>query len=200
MATRRLLDEPERLRRALSPVRRRILARLREPASAAQLAAEFDMPRQRIGYHLRELEAHGLVELVEERRRRGFVERVLRAGAEAYVVDPDVLGERRADVDDLDRHAAEHLLGVTSRTVRDVTRMQTAAEQEGTRLLTFTVETEVRFAQPGDVHRFTDALAAAIGEVVAAFDTPDGRPYRVVGTGHPAPRRSDETEQSGEDT
>ncbi len=197
MTARVLLDEPDRVRRALSPLRRQLLARLRTPASAAQLASELELPRQRIGYHLRELEAAGLVELVEERRRRGFVERVLRAGAEAYVVDPAVMsrdddqasGSETAAGDPTarDRHAAEHLVDVAGRTVRDVARMQTAAERSGRRLLTFTLETEVRFGAPADVHRFTDALAAALADVVAAFDTPSGRAYRVIGAGHPAP-------------
>jgi DNA-binding transcriptional ArsR family regulator len=192
MAARVLLDEPDRVRRALSPLRRQLLARLRTPASAAQLASELELPRQRIGYHLRELEAAGLVELVEERRRRGFVERVLRASAEAYVVDPAVMGQDHdqapgADASARDRHAAEHLVDVAGRTVRDVARMQTAAERSGRRLLTFTLETEVRFGAPADVHRFTDALAAALADVVAAFDTPSGRAYRVIGAGHPAP-------------
>jgi DNA-binding transcriptional ArsR family regulator len=197
MAARVLLEEPERVRRALSPLRRRLLVRLRTPASAAQLAGELELPRQRIGYHLRELEAAGLVELVEERRRRGFVERVLRATAEAYVVDPAVMesdlspGPSPApDASAGDRHAAEHLVDVAGRTVRDVARMQTAAERSGRRLLTFTLETEVRFGAPADVHRFTDALAAALADVVAAFDTPSGRAYRVVGAGHPAPRHA----------
>jgi DNA-binding transcriptional ArsR family regulator len=193
MTARVLLDEPERVRRALSPLRRQLLVRLRTPASAAQLAAELELPRQRIGYHLRELEAAGLVELVEERRRRGFVERVLRASAEAYVVDPAVMDADLAPGPDAsagDRHAAEHLVDVAGRTVRDVARMQTAAERSGRRLLTFTLETEVRFGAPADVHRFTDALAAALADVVAALDTPSGRAYRVVGAGHPAPRHA----------
>ena len=188
MPSRDLVDQPERLRRALSPLRRRLLARLRAPASASQLAAELDLPRQRLGYHLRELEAAGLVELVEERRRRGFVERVLRASADAYVVDPAVLGRQEDAVAEGDRHAAGHLVDVAARAVRDVTRMQAAAERAGNRLLTFTVETEVRFAAPGDVHRFTEALAGVVADVVAAFDSPGGRPYRIVGAGHPAPR------------
>lgn len=188
-----LLDEPDRVRRALSPLRRRLLARLRTPASAAQLASELDLPRQRIGYHLRELEAAGLIELVEERRRRGFVERVLRASAEAYVVDPAVMAQDDDPAAESpaaagDRHAAEYLVDVAGRTVRDVARMQAAAERSGRRLLTFTLETEVRFGTPADVHRFTDALAAAVADVVAAFDTPSGRPYRVIGAGHPASR------------
>ncbi|MFD8495510.1 ArsR/SmtB family transcription factor [Amycolatopsis sp. NPDC059657] len=186
MTSHDLLEEPEQLRRALSPLRLRLLTRLRTPASASELAAELEMPRQRLGYHLKQLEEAGLVELVEERRRRGFIERVLRATADSYVVDPDVLGRPQGPVDG-DRHAAEHLIDTASATVRDVARMRSAAERDGRRLLTFTLETEVRFEAPADVHRFTEALAGAIADVVAAFDSPDGRPYRLIGAGYPAP-------------
>ncbi|WP_245788233.1 ArsR/SmtB family transcription factor [Amycolatopsis marina] len=187
MTTRDLVEEPDRVRQALSPLRRQLLARLRTPASASELAAELEMPRQRLGYHLRQLEEAGLIELVEERRRRGFVERVLRSTADAFVVDPGVLG-RHESRHAADIHAAEHLLDAATRTVRDVARMQAGAERQGKRLLTFTVETEVRFGAPGDVHRFTEALAGAIADVVADFDTPSGRPYRLIGAGHPAPK------------
>ncbi|HEY1180004.1 MAG TPA: helix-turn-helix domain-containing protein [Phytomonospora sp.] len=187
-----LLDEPDRLRRALTPLRRTLLARLRTPASAPELAAELGIPRQRVGYHLRQLEAVGLLELVEERPRRGRLERVLRTVADAFVVDPGVLDDAPDDAtttgDTTHRHASEHLLAVASRTVRDVARMQSASERQGTRLLTFTLETEVAFASPDDVHRFAEALAGAIGDVAAAFHTPGGRPYRLIGAGHPAPR------------
>ena len=77
---------------ALSPLRRSLLARLREPASAAQLAGELGVPRQKLNYHLRALETAGFLELVEERQRRGFVERVLAARAAAFIVDPQVDG------------------------------------------------------------------------------------------------------------
>lgn len=50
----------------LDPVRARLLAELAQgPASAAMLAARVGLPRQKVNYHLRTLEAHGLVELVE---------------------------------------------------------------------------------------------------------------------------------------
>jgi hypothetical protein len=68
--------------------------------------------------------------------------------------------------------------------------MRAAAERKGNRLLTFIMETEVRFGAPGDVHRFTEALAGAVADVVAEFDTPSGRPYRLIGAGHPAPRKA----------
>jgi DNA-binding transcriptional ArsR family regulator len=184
------LDEPEKVRRALSPIRRQLLARLREPASATQLAAALDLPRQRVNYHLRALEDAGLVELVEERPRRGFTERILRTRPGALVVDPTVIDDEFTHIHD--QYAAEHLVGVAAGTVRDVARMQAAAAEKGKRLLTFTVEAEVRFARPQDVHAFTDELADAIRAVVARFDTPGGRPYRMVTGGHPA------TEHRGE--
>jgi DNA-binding transcriptional ArsR family regulator len=184
-----LLEEPEKLRGALVPLRRRLLARLRTAASASELAREFAVSRQKLNYHLHKLEDAGLVELVGQRQRRGFVERVLKARADAYVVDPALMSGPRpsAEARAGDRHAAGHLIDVAATTVREVARMQSAADVAGKRLLTFTVESEVRLAAPDELHRFTDALAGALAEVIAAFDTPGGRPYRVVGAGHPLP-------------
>ena len=81
------MDDPDQLAGALSPIRRRILAALTDPASATELAPALGLTRQKINYHLRVLERLGLVELVELRRRRGCVERVLRRSGE-FVVDP----------------------------------------------------------------------------------------------------------------
>ncbi|HEY4570926.1 MAG TPA: helix-turn-helix domain-containing protein [Kribbella sp.] len=185
----RYVEEPEKVRLALSPIRRRLLELLREPASATQLAAALELPRQRVNYHLRELEKAGLVELVEERQRRGFTERILRASAATLVVDPGVMGHTFTQIQD--QYAAEHLVGVAVETVRDVARMQSAADADGKRLLTFTLEAEVRFAEPADVHRFTDALTEAVRRVVQEFDSEGGRPYRLIAGGHPAPRRTE---------
>jgi DNA-binding transcriptional ArsR family regulator len=181
-----VLDEPERVRLALSPIRRRLLQRLREPASATQLAHELGLSRQRINYHLRALEQAGMLDLVEERQRRGCTERVLAARADAFVVDPGVLGPR-ARIEAADRYAAEHLIGAASNVVRDVARMQVAADAEGTRLLTFTLEADVRFAKPADVERFAERLAELVAEAAADHGSTRGRPYRLVLAGHPTP-------------
>jgi DNA-binding transcriptional ArsR family regulator len=194
----RLVEEPERLRVALTPLRRRLLELLRTPASATELGAVLGLARQKVNYHVRALETAGLVRLVEERQRRGCTERILQATADSYLVDPGVMapGPMAPDADSpvraRDRFAAGHLVSTAARTVRDVSRMQQAATDEGTRLLTFTVEAEVRFAQPADVHRFADTVAQAIATAAADVVAPDGsgRPYRIVVGAHPAPGRS----------
>lgn len=201
MAAITYLEEPAEVRAALSPPRRELLTALREPASATQLAAALGLPRQRVNYHLRVLEAAGLVELVEERRRRGCVERIMRAKPGALVVDPAVMSadgdrERAAFTHFQDQYAAEHLVGVAAGAVRDVARMQAKADESGRRLLTFTIEAEVRFAAPGDVHTFTDELTEAVRRTVARFDTADGRPYRLVAGGYPAPVVAATTEET----
>jgi hypothetical protein len=58
------------------------------------------------------------------------------------------------------------------------------------RLLTFTIEAEVGFAQPADVHRFTDALARAVAAAAADCGVQQGgQLYRVVVGGHPVAAR-----------
>lgn len=186
-----LLDRPDRLRLALSPIRRQLLERLRQPASATELAVEMALGRQRLNYHLRELEKAGLVHLVETRQRRGFVERVLAARAGVFVVDPAVMGTRATGAISAaaqDRFSAEHLIDAAGAVVRHVARMRARAEQEGTRLLTFAIDTEIAFATPADLERFTTALAAFVARAAAKVRAPaGGRRYRILLGGHPAP-------------
>ena len=76
-----------------SPARMRILEHLAEPDSAAGVARRLEVPRQQIGYHLRELEQAGLVELVEERRKGNCIERVVRTAAQSFVISPMRAGQ-----------------------------------------------------------------------------------------------------------
>jgi DNA-binding transcriptional ArsR family regulator len=195
-ATVELLQQPDQLRLALSPIRRQLLNRLREPLSATELATQLEMGRQRVNYHLRALEDAGLIDLVEERQRRGCTERILVARANAFIVDPSVMapGVVMDSTAAQDRFAAEHLLSAAVGIVRDVTRMRANAEQQRTRLLTFTLETELSFASPGDIERFSSELAEFVARAAAQYNAPSGgRRYRVVVGGHPAPRKSSNT-------
>jgi DNA-binding transcriptional ArsR family regulator len=192
-----LVDTPDVLRTALPPLRRRLLDRLREPASAVVVAGEFGLPRQQVNYHLRTLESAGLLELVETRARRGCTERVLRTSARAFIVDPQVMAPaatpatraRRAAARQ-DRFAAETLVEAASGVVCDVSRMQARASAQGQRLLTCAIETEVRLASPADFERLSAVLATLVARAVADLGVAEGgRSYRVVVGAHPTPSR-----------
>jgi len=192
-----LVDAPDALRAALPPLRRRLLERLREPASAVVVAGEFGLPRQRVNYHLRTLEAAGFLELVETRARRGCTERVLRTSARAFIVDPQVMeppptaaSRARRAAARQDRFAADTLVDAASSIVRDVSRMQARAGAQGARLLTCAIETDVRLASPADFTKLSAVLATLVARAVADLGVAEGgRSYRVVIGAHPTPSR-----------
>jgi DNA-binding transcriptional ArsR family regulator len=176
---------------ALSPARCRLLAELVEPASAAALAARLGLPRQKVNYHLRTLEAHGLVELAEERKRGGITERVLRATAASYVVSPAALADAGADPErTADQFSAEHLIALAGRLVREVGSLARRAAAAGQRLPTLSLDTEIRFRSAEDRAAFADDLTRAALELAARYHHDDGRPHRLVIAAHPTPEET----------
>jgi DNA-binding transcriptional ArsR family regulator len=178
---------------ALQKTRRKLLAELVEPDSAAGLARKLGVPRQRLNYHMRELEREGLLELVEERRKGNCVERVVRAAARAFVISPDALGAPGVTTEIAnDRFSAEYLLGATAKTVRNVAELQSSAKRAGKRLATLTLEADVRFATADDRAAFADELANAMAALVAKYHdgkTPRGRRFHLLTVVHPAPEK-----------
>ncbi|HEY8548139.1 MAG TPA: helix-turn-helix domain-containing protein [Acidimicrobiales bacterium] len=183
-----VIDDPAAAAVALDPIRARILAELAEPGSAASLAPRVGLTRQKVNYHLRALEAHGLVHLTEERKRGGITERVLQATAASYVVSPAALGATGADpAKAADRLSAGYLLAVAGRIVREVGDLARRADAAGRRLPTMVVDTEIRFRSAEDRAAFADDLTSAVLDLVARYHHDDGRPHRLVVAAHPRP-------------
>ena len=186
-----VIEDPATAAVALDPVRARLLAELAEPASAATLAAKVGLSRQKVGYHLRALEARGLVELAEVRTWGGITERILRATAASYVVSSAALGDSGADpARTADRLSAGHLVALASRLVREVGSLARAAQAAGKRLPTFTLDSEIGFASAEDRAAFADELTAAVLELTARYHHDDGRMHRLVIAAHPRPEET----------
>lgn len=176
---------------ALDPVRARLLDELTAPASAAGLSARVGIGRQKVNYHLRALERHGLVELSEERRHGGITERVLQASAASYVVSPAALGASAADPDaQTDHLSAGYLVALAGRLVREVGAMARRAGASGRRLSTLTIDTEIGFRSAADRAAFADDLTAAVLDLVARYHHDDGQPHRLVVAAHPRPEET----------
>jgi DNA-binding transcriptional ArsR family regulator len=194
---------------SLDPVRSRLLAELATPGSATSLALKVGLPRQQVNYHLRTLERHGLVELVEERRRGNMTERVMQATAASYVISPTALAAVQPDPDRApDRLSAFWMLALAARLVRDVGSLLIGARKAGKRIATFALDGEVRFASSADRSAFAEELSHAVAALVAKYhddSAEGGRPHRIVVAIHPsvpaaadptAPRTPEITEES----
>jgi DNA-binding transcriptional ArsR family regulator len=174
----------------LDPVRARLLAEMAEPRSATMLARRLGLPRQKVNYHLKMLERHGLVELVEERRKGNVTERVLRATAASYVISPAALAAVQPDPARApDRLSALWLLAVAARLVRDVGALIAGATKARKRVATFAMDGEVRFASAADRAAFAEELASAVTALVAKYHderAERGRDHRLIVAIHPS--------------
>ncbi len=172
------------------PDRSRVLAALGEPGSATSVARRIGLSRQRVNYHLRELESVGLVRLVATRRRRNCTERIVRATARRYVISPEALGGLGASgAETGDRMSSSALVAVAARIVREVGVLRERARVAGRRLATFSLSTDVRFRTASDRSRFGEELTTAVAELVARYHddaAAGGRSFRLALAIHPA--------------
>lgn len=187
-----VIADPAAATVALEPVRSRLLSELARPASAAALAKRVGLTRQKINYHLRALEGHGLVQLAEERSWGGLTERLMVATAATYVVSPSALGPVAASPDrTADRLAASYLIALGARVVDEVGDLSRRARDAGKSLATLAMDMEVRFRSAVDRAAFTSELTEAMTKLMAKYHddvSPGGRTHRLVLMGHPVPQ------------
>jgi hypothetical protein len=185
-----IIDDPARARTALQPIRLRLLQLLERPQSAPQLAKAMEMPRQRVLYHLRTLEAQRLVKARDHGSVGRRIDRSYVRTATSYAIAPKTLGGVAVDPRTVaDAFSSAYLSAVAGRALNDLAALGRAAAARGKRVPTLTLETNVRFATPADQRRFTDELTTALATLAAKYHHPDaaqGRTFRVFACGYPA--------------
>ena len=182
-----ILRNPEEAAIILDPVRLMLLENLDQPQSASSLSRVLNIPRQKINYHLREMEKAGLVRETETRKRGNCLERLVVATAKHYLVSPEALGKLGAGIPDADaaqdRASPAYLLSTFSRGIRDLVELRQRADDAGMRLSTMTLETEVRFRSPTERGAFSQELAYLLAQLIAQYNdttATDGRTFRFV--------------------
>ncbi|NEE00784.1 ArsR/SmtB family transcription factor [Phytoactinopolyspora halotolerans] len=187
-----VIADPASAAAAMDPVRAKLLAELREPASASALAGRLGVSRQRINYHLRLLERHGLVEVAGTRTWGGLTERQLVATAAGYVVSPEALGAAASTPQpSAERMSAAYVVSLAARVVAEVGGMARNAVRQRKRLPVFGLDTDIRFGSPADRAAFAEELTAAVNRLVSKYHderTPDGRWQRLMIVAHPVPK------------
>jgi len=197
-----IIDDPTRAAVALDPVKRRLLAELAAPASAAAIAPRIGLTRQKVNYHLRVLEQHDLVRPAEQRQWGGLTERLMVASAASYVVSPAALGSLAVDpTRTADRLSASYLVALAARMVSEVGSLWTRARKADKRLATLSIDTVIRFKTPADRAAFAGDLAATVAELTARYHddrAPGGRTHRLIIAAYPSPDEKKPDEQNPE--
>lgn len=186
-----VIEDPAAAVAALDPVRARLLAALAQPGSAATLAGQVGMTRQKINYHLHALAAHGLIRPAGERRWGGLTERLFVATAASYVISPAALGAAASDpARASDRLSARYLIALAARIVSEVADLARRAESQHKRLAVLAIDTEIKFRSAAERAAFTGELAAAVTSLTARYhdgSAAGGRWHRLLVAAHPRP-------------
>jgi len=196
-----VIEDPAAAEASLDPIRARILRELAQPASATQLAVRVGLPRQKVNYHLKALERHGLVELVEERRKGNVTERVVQATAASYLISPLALNTVAPDPGRYaDRFSAFWLLALAGRMVQEVGKLIAGAAAARQKLATFAIDGEITFRTAADRAAFAEELGVAVTHLVDKYHdggtSPQGRRHRLVVALHPALKETSASKQT----
>ena len=187
-------------------VRRRIVALARTPMSATEMASRLGLPRQRVNYHVRQLERAHFLDRAEQRVRRNMIEQRYVATARSYVIAPELLGALAPHESAVqDAASAAALFAIASRAQDDLTRVVSDAGSQSKRVSTLSLTADIRFSSAEQRAEFTRAVEAAIADIVARHTAPfiaddgspgEGRPYRLFLGCHPIPAdRPDSTDR-----
>jgi DNA-binding transcriptional ArsR family regulator len=185
-----VIDDPAAAEVSLDPVRAKLLAALVEPGSATTLAAQVGLARQKVNYHLRALERHGLIELVQERRKGNVTERVMQATAASYVISPAALADVAPDPGRApDQLSARWLLALAARLIHEVGDLIAGATAARQRLATYAIDAEIRFATAADRAAFAEELGTTVKNLVGKYhdeNAEGGRKHRLIVALHPS--------------
>jgi len=181
-----VVEDIEALQVLGHPLRVRILEALREPGSAATVAREVGETRQKVNYHLKELERVGLVTPVGERRAGNFIETLYEAAGRSFLVSPQVAWSDPRRLDVLrEQHSLERLVMVGAQLQRDAISLLDRAAFDGEQIASAAVEVDVHFADEKDRAGFLEEYLAAVQKLCGRYGSRDGLPYRVVLAAHP---------------
>jgi hypothetical protein len=146
------------------------------------------VPRQKVNYHLKELERTGLVVRTGERRNGNFVESLFRSAARTLVVSPRAAwGDPRRLAAMAAQLSLENLIALGERLQRDAAVLLDRAAFDGEQIASAAVDAEVRFAGEEVRAAFLNEYLAAVGPLLKKYGTKEGAPYRVALAAYPNP-------------
>ena len=181
-----VLEDPEALQVLGNPLRVQILEALREPASAAAVARQIGQPRQKVNYHLKELEGAGLVRQIRERRVGNFVESIFQSIARSFLVSPEVAWSDPRRIETLKRqHSLRTLVVLGKRLQRDAAVLVDRAAFRGEEIASASVTAEVSFASEAEREAFLDEYLKTTAELLKRHGKKEGDPYRVILAAYP---------------
>lgn len=175
------IQSPDALHAIANPIRIKVLESLRDPASAAAVARRLGHPRQKVNYHLKELQRVGLVEHAGERRKGNFVEQLYQAVARRFVISPSVMWDKEELAEAVrDQVALSGLLDTGERIQRHAAALLDRAASTGARVPSTTMNAEVGFEDESTRNAFMNEYLSALTALLGKYGDSSGERFVVT--------------------
>lgn len=182
----KVLDDLAALQVLGHPIRVQLLESLREPGSAAEVARRLDQKRQKVNYHLKELERVDLIRPVGERRTNNFVETLYQAAARAYIFSPSLAwSDTRRSKALADQHSLQTLVMLGEKLQRDAAALLNQAAFGGAQIASVSVEAEAGFASEEHRSAFLEDYLNMLTNLLSRYGAKNGDPYRLLLAAYP---------------
>ncbi len=148
---------------------------LAEPTTCTQIGGALGETPQAIYYHVKRLQAAGLVSLVDERRVRGIAEGIYQAVAKSFWVSPACVGRLGPERAREDLLGLGYLLNLTEEMSRDLAQLAAGPVV----LPSFGIAGDIQLS-PEDGAAFVAELQRAFGEVLTRYGGGEGHAFRLA--------------------
>ena len=195
MATEQMrVEEAESARALLHPLRSRVLAELREPRSATEVAKALGQPAPRVNHHVRRLKEAGLIRRAGTRRVRNLTEVLYVAMARTFVISEALTpgGERRGELRRQSaRRPLRNLVAVGERLAGDALRLLDEAAWDEREFSTYASSLDLSFPDAESRAAFLGDLLSAIEQLKGKYgaqEGSEGERYQAMVACYPARR------------
>jgi len=173
------VDDVEQAAVLLKPARLDVLRRMAEETTCSELAKLLASTPQKVHYHVKALEAAGLVERVDERRVKGIVEGIYRARARSYWLSPTLVGRLGGPRHAGDEASLGYVIQLAEEVQADVAALASHAETERTPSLGLSAQ--IVFNDAADRTAFLRDVQATFNRLAKKYGGgTDGDRYRIA--------------------
>jgi DNA-binding transcriptional ArsR family regulator len=187
------VSNPAAVEALTHPIRRKVLAELRAPKSAASVARELGLPRQKVNYHLKELARAKLVRTAGERAKGHLTEKLYEAVAGTFILSPRVAWEDEArDKAMRDQVSLKRLVSMGEQLQQDAIGLLDRAAFDGEEIPSASVEASICFADEAARSSFMEEYLQVLGPLLSKYGAREGHGFHVALAVYPDPEANSE--------
>ncbi|MCH5584996.1 helix-turn-helix domain-containing protein [Shimazuella sp. AN120528] len=183
-----LIELPEQASALINPLRAEILAQLKQPSSATEVAKKLKETPQRINYHLKTLQKVGLVTKVGTRQVRNLVEVLYQSIAKTFLLS-ETLSIRKDTIQKMkDQGSLLHLIHTSERMRQDALLLMEQSDQNEV-IPSASLQMQVNLANESIREQFVEDYVSLVKNLVKKYQTikDHTNPYQVLLSVYPDP-------------